>query len=165
VTVSRDQIRKDLFGATDNFSDERIVTETAYRQIAEAIDSNADVYLDQTNLSAKLRFETIDHISKVHPKATVVGLLWGGGLSADDLMARNIERAAKEVGRPLVPFQVIKRMWRSWELTWPANLVSTGCAIVCVFDDRGIFWPCGPPPPTPRAAKVRAAKVEEGVNY
>ncbi len=106
--VSSDEIRMELFGAAQNFSNEKLVWETFLERIKEASRNNKDCYViaDATNLENKFRIYYYENTKEFDKHVLVLFPL--------SFKQCQIQNKQREKGR-IVPNKVMERLSKQFE--------------------------------------------------
>lgn len=106
--VSSDEIRVELFGAAQNFSNEKLVWETFLKRIKEIARSNKDCYViaDATNLENKFRLYYYENTKEYDRHILVLFPL--------SFKQCQIQNRQRDEGR-VVPYKVMGRLNKQFE--------------------------------------------------
>lgn len=139
AVVSHEAVRLELFGQSNNLSDESRVGTRAQELLEQALAQGHDAYADRTNLVAPFRRQSLEGVRRACPEVYCVALLRRRNLSLTDLLARNAERAERDDERALVEPDVVRSHVASWARTTLAELFTwDDFAAAFLFDDDGV---------------------------
>lgn len=139
AVVSHEAVRLELFGRTNDLSDEPRVGERAQQLLEEALVAGHDACADRTNLVAPFRSQSLAGARRVRPDVHCVALLRRRDLTLRDLLARNAARAESEAQRELVDPDVVRAHVACWSRTTLAELFAWDrFAAAFLFDDDGV---------------------------
>lgn len=139
AVVSHEAVRTELFGRSDDLSDEPRVGARAQQLLEDALVAGHDAYADRTNLVAPFRTQSLAGARRACPETTCVALLRSRDLTLADLLARNRARARSDDDRGPVDPDVVASHMQAWRQTTLAGLFAWDrFAAVYRFDDDGV---------------------------
>jgi len=107
--INRDEIREWLFGTgyQQNSTDEKAVNTRVNQALALAVFIKQDIIISDTNLNPKYRKILVDKLLRLGYNVVYKEF----PITYDEMRKRNLEREDK----PLIPSNVLTRMWTSYE--------------------------------------------------